>query len=274
MYHPANEQLSCICATCGTQYDPVNSLPGLCRICNDDRQYIGDAGQTWISWAALANDRTIRIQQLQPELFDLRITPSFAIGQKAHLLLSEAGNLLWDCLPFLDEPTIAFIRSKGGLRGIAISHPHYYSLMNEWAAVFDCPVYLHANDRQWIMNPSDRLHRWSGETMPLWANLSIVNTGGHFPGSCVLYAPHLSDGNGALLAGDSIYVTRDRRGLTFMYSYPNHLPLRRNAVEQIRDRVAPLAFDSIYGAFDWQRIDTNGHQLFDESIWRYLAIFD
>ena len=120
-----------ICATCGTQFPATDQLPELCPICNDDRQYIGDNGQTWTSLATLANDRTIRFSQVSDSLYDLRVVPSLAIGQRAFLILSESGNVLWDCLPFIDEPTAAFIRSVGGLKAIAISHPHYYSLMAE-----------------------------------------------------------------------------------------------------------------------------------------------
>ncbi|MBN8823772.1 MULTISPECIES: MBL fold metallo-hydrolase [unclassified Spirosoma] len=141
-----------ICATCGTQYPVGSVLPRLCLICNDERQYIGDNGQMWTSLATLAKDRTIRFSQISDQLYDLRITPAFAIGQRAFLILSESGNVLWDCLPYLDEPTIAFIRAKGGLKAIVISHPHYYSLMAEWARIFDCPVYIHQNDAVWVQN--------------------------------------------------------------------------------------------------------------------------
>ena len=33
---------------------------------------------------------------------------------------------------------------------IAISHPHYYAGMVDWARACYCPVHLHADDREWI----------------------------------------------------------------------------------------------------------------------------
>ena len=43
----------------------------------------------------------------------------------------------------------------GGIAAIAISHPHYYSSMAEWAEAVDAPIYLHAADREWVLRPSD-----------------------------------------------------------------------------------------------------------------------
>ncbi|MBD2753238.1 MBL fold metallo-hydrolase [Spirosoma validum] len=260
-----------ICATCGTQYPANKPLPELCPICNNDRQYIGDDGQVWTSLATLAKDRTIRFSQVHENLYDLRITPAFAIGQRAFLILSESGNVLWDCLPFLDEPTVAFIQSKGGLNAIAISHPHYYSLMAEWARIFNCPIYIHQHDAEWVQKPSGHVQFWTGNQKALWDGMTIINTGGHFPGSCVLYLPDKS-GKDSILTGDSIYVARDRRAVTFMYSYPNLIPLSKKDIEQIRDRMADVPFDRIYGAFDGMIIAENGRAVFDASIQRYLKI--
>ncbi|WP_338876266.1 MBL fold metallo-hydrolase [Spirosoma sp. SC4-14] len=262
-----------ICATCGTQYPSDVALPELCPICDDERQYIGDNGQTWTSLATLAKDRAIRFSQVSDRLYDLRITPAFAIGQRAFLILSESGNVLWDCLPFLDEPTIAFIRSLGGLKAIAISHPHYYSLMAEWARVFECPVYIHQSDAVWVQNHTSAIAFWSGERKSLWDGMEIINTGGHFPGSCVLLQPD-SSGQTNLLTGDTIYVARSRRLVTFMYSYPNLIPLPKKAIEQIRDRMAGVSFDRIYGAFEGMVIAENGRSVFDASVQRYLSIFE
>jgi len=70
--------------------------------------------------------------------------------------------VLWDCIPLLDELVIEFIKSKGGLKAIAFSHPHFYSNMHEWAETFDCPVYIHQNDEQHIMVKGERIRLWPG----------------------------------------------------------------------------------------------------------------
>jgi hypothetical protein len=63
----------------------------------------------------------------------------------------------------------------------------------------------------------------------------------------------------------------DRRSVSFMYSYPNYIPLNEAAVRRIADVVAPLSFDRIHGAW-WGRNITDGAKAsFDESVRRYLA---
>ena len=57
--------------------------------------------------------------------------------------------------------------------------------------------------------------------------MTLINTGGHFEGSQVLHWAAGCDGQGALLTGDTVTVVMDRRYVSFMYSYPNLIPLRR-----------------------------------------------
>ncbi|WP_242919995.1 MBL fold metallo-hydrolase [Pontibacter liquoris] len=268
-----NPQQADICATCGTRYPGRRTAADTCPICLDERQYIGDNGQVWTSLEDLARNRSIRFERLSDSLLSLQAVPHLAIGQKAHLILSPSGNMLWDCLPFLDEPTVAYIRSLGGLRAIAISHPHYYSLMTDWADVFDCPIYLHAADRQWVMHPSERIHFWQSETIALWDDMALVQTGGHFAGATILYHPRFGE-KGALFTGDSIFVARDRKSVSFMYSYPNMIPLPKKAILQIQERVARLQYDAIYGAFEGQIIPDNAKEAVHRSLLRYLAIFE
>ncbi|WP_204322625.1 hypothetical protein, partial [Streptococcus pneumoniae] len=73
----------------------------------------------------------------------------------------------WDCISFLDDATVEIIRSFGGLKAIALSHPHYYSAMAQWGRIFDCPVLVHEADRQWVVEPDPCLEFWSGEAREL-----------------------------------------------------------------------------------------------------------
>ena len=71
-----------------------------------------------------------------PGLTAIETEPKFGIGQRAHLIQTPAGNVLWDCIAYLDDATVEQINALGGLAAIAISHPHYYSAMVEWAHRF------------------------------------------------------------------------------------------------------------------------------------------
>src|SRR5581483_7934716 len=88
-----------------------------------------------------------RIQQEEPALYSIHTEPAFAIGQRAFLLRTPAGNLLWDCVTLLDEATVSQVRDLGGIAAIAISHPHYYASMIDWSEAFgDAPIYIHQAD--------------------------------------------------------------------------------------------------------------------------------
>ncbi|WP_291906906.1 MBL fold metallo-hydrolase [Chitinophaga sp. CB10] len=248
-----------ICATCGTQYQAAPA-DNLCFICKDDRQYLPEGGQQWTTPAELAATHRVQIRQLEPALFELQISPKFGIGQRALLVLHPEGNLLWDCIPLLDQAAVDFIREKGGLRGIAISHPHYYSNMRYWAQMFDCPVYLHEKDKSYIVDHHPRVHNWAGTTLDLSAGLRIVNTGGHFPGSCVLLT------GDTLLCGDTMYLSPSMRHLAVMYSYPNRIPLPVAEARAVMEQIMALPFSNLYGFFDYQQLHGNAKQILQQSM--------
>ncbi|HEY4271082.1 MAG TPA: hypothetical protein VGM65_03685, partial [Candidatus Udaeobacter sp.] len=113
-----------ICVQCGTQFAETAEPPSRCRICEDERQFIRHTGQEWTTLKRLATDHHNRLEEEAPQLLGIGTEPEFAIGQRALLLQSPGGNLLWDCITLLDEQTASEIETRGGLRAIAISHPH------------------------------------------------------------------------------------------------------------------------------------------------------
>jgi glyoxylase-like metal-dependent hydrolase (beta-lactamase superfamily II) len=192
--------------------------------------------------------------------------PEFAIGQRALLVPWRGSNLMWECISLLDDETAHEVERRGGLAGIAISHPHYYSSMVEWAHRFDCPVYLHADDRQWVMRPDERIVHWEGETHDLGDGLTLVRCGGHFAGGQVLHWP----AGDALLSGDIVQVIPDRAWVSFMYSYPNLIPLDERAVRRLVDALEPFPFERIVGAW-WDRVvPRDGKEIVRRSAQRYI----
>lgn len=221
-----------------------------------------------MSFDELAADHTVSMTEVSAGLYALRVMPAFAIDQRALLLCSPGGNILWDCIPSIDSRTIELIGALGGLTAIAISHPHYYSVMRRWAEAFDCPIYIHELERPWVFNGGGRVEYWAGEERVLWDGIRIVRTGGHFPGSSVLHVPGLSP-RGALLTGDSLYLSRSMRHISMMYSYPNHIPLATRELQAVVRRVLALGFDTLYGAFVWQDLEGRAREVFLDSVKRY-----
>ena len=79
----------------------------------------------------------------------------------------------------------------------------------------------------------------------------------------------------ALLTGDIVQVIPDRRYVSFMYSYPNLIPLPPSAVHRIAAALEPFEFDTLYGAW-WDRfIPRDASGVVRRSVDRYLrAIAD
>ena len=261
-----------VCKTCGTQYPSGQKLPEICTICNDDRQYITAEGQVWVELDNLKGQHCTKLTRVSESLYSLKIVPDFAITQRAFLALSPQGNILWDCIPLLDEATIAFIKSKGGLKAIAFSHPHFYSNMNVWAETFDCPIYIHENDAAQIMFKSDYIELWKGDTLPI-LGCELINVGGHFSGSSILKIPAFSK-KGVVLTGDTLYISRSKRHIAVMHSFPNFILLSKKEFLSVFEKTKNIEFDTMYGAFDGQDLIGNAREVYESSMKRYLESYN
>jgi hypothetical protein len=86
----------------------------------------------------------------------------------------------------------------------------------------------------------------------------------------VLHWTKAAEGRGALFVGDIAMVAMDRRHVSFMYSYPNYIPLGAAAVRRLAEVIAPRAFDRIHGAWWDRNIASGAKAAFEASVVRYL----
>ncbi|SFP37790.1 hypothetical protein SAMN05421810_102406 [Amycolatopsis arida] len=257
-----------ICVTCGTQYAAPRSD---CPICEDERQYVPEHGQQWTDLATLrAGEHTARIEEQGEGLIGVGCDPRFAIGQRALLVRAASGNVLWDCVAYLDDETVTRVTELGGISAIAISHPHYYTTMVEWSRAFDAPILLHEKDRRWVGRPDPAVRFWSGSSHRLADDLTLLNLGVHFAGGTVLHWPDGERGAGALLSGDIVQVIPDRAHVGFMYSYPNLIPERPTVVRAAAEMLRPYEFSAIYGAWWDAVVPRDAHEVVQRSAKRYL----
>jgi len=257
-----------LCQACSIQFPDSQAPPAHCPICEDERQYVPARGQQWTTLAALQAGHANTWRVLAPDLYAIRSVPAVGIDQRALLVRTPAGNILWDCIALLDDATIAIIQALGGLAGIALSHPHYYSTMVEWGHAFGAPVWLHAADRAHVTRPDPCLHFWHGAEQTLLPDFTLHRLGGHFAGGAVA---HWRAGAGALLSGDILQVMPDRKHVGFMRSYPCLIPLPPEEVRRIAARCADLEFDAIYGAFHDREILHAAKAALSASVDRYCA---
>jgi hypothetical protein len=259
-----------VCVACGAQFAASDAPPERCPICTDERQYVpADAGQRWTTLEDLRAGHANRVAA-EHELTGIGTEPRFAIGQRALLVPFGERNILWDCVTLLDEATAREVEARGGLAGIAISHPHYYSAMVEWADRFECPIHVHADDAEWIMRPDPAIELWNGERYELGHGLELIRCGGHYAGGAVLHWAEGAGGRGALLSGDIVQVIPDRRFVGFMYSYPNLIPLPVDAVRQIGATLDAVPFEAIYGAWWGFVVPEDGKGAVRRSVERYV----
>jgi hypothetical protein len=261
-----------VCRTCGVQYAPSERPPERCPICEDERQYVGWQGQQWTTLEELAAEgRRNHVREEEPGLFSIGTEPSIAIGQRALIVQTPNGNVMWDCISFVDEASIAEVQELGGLSAIAISHPHFYACNMAWSAAFgDCPVYIHAADRDWVQYPGPAVQLWEGVSREILPGITLLNPGGHFEGAAVLHWAEGADGRGILLSGDTATVVMDRRYVSFMYSYPNLIPLPASAIRRIVETLRPYPFERIYGGWNGRVVTVEGADAIERSAERYL----
>jgi hypothetical protein len=260
-----------VCATCGAQYPPAAGPPAECAICVDERQYVGWDGQRWTTLEELQADHRADVREEEPGLTGIGSTPAFAIGQRALLVETGEGNVLWDCLAPFDDEAAAAVEARGGIDAIAISHPHYYTTMVDWSRAFDAPIRLTVADRRWVTRPDAAIDFWDGDRLDLFGGLTLLRLGGHFAGGTVLHWPAGAEGRGALLAGDILQVVADRRWVSFMRSYPNLIPLPAAKVEAMTAALEPWEFDRLYGAWFGRVLAADAHDAVRRSAARYVG---
>lgn len=259
-----------ICKTCGTQHSDSPEAPDHCDICEDERQYVGWEGQQWTTHEELVDIYAQRIE-FEENLLAIGVEPAFAIDQRAFLLPTDAGNILWESVSIVTPEAIETINKRGGLDRIIISHPHFYSSMGEWSDAFDgVEILIHEADRQWVQRPHPSIKFWSGDELTLSDSVTLIRAGGHFPGSTVLHWAKEHKPGGVLFSGDALQVAIDRRHVSFMYSYPNMIPMRTSDVIEMRNRLEKYKFEDVFG-YTWGRnIIGDGRHAVNESFDRYL----
>jgi glyoxylase-like metal-dependent hydrolase (beta-lactamase superfamily II) len=232
---------------------------------------VGWGGQAWTTHASLSQRFTLRLED-DDGLLGIGVRGDFAIPQRALLLPTSEGNLLWECVSLVTDQAVSEVEARGGLKQIVISHPHFYSAMVEWSEAFGgVSILLHEADRDWVRRSSPHVHFWSGDTHRLSKDVTLVRCGGHFPGSTALLW-QASGRRPMLFPGDALQVATDRRHVAFMYSYPNYVPMKTSDVRAMRERLAGYDYENVYG-YTWGRnIIGNAHAAVEASFDRHLQM--
>ena len=258
-----------VCPTCGANYPPSPQPPARCPLCEDERQWVPPTGQVWTTMGELtrAGYRS-EVREVEPDLFGIGVKPGVGVGQRALIVRTSAGNLLWDPPAFIDQGAIDAVRQRGGLAAVSSSHPHMYGAIVEWSHAFDAEIVLPQVDLEWLMRPDPAVRGWSG-SLEVLPGVTLVQCGGHFPGSAVLHWMH---GAGALFVGDTLFVTAAGDRVSFIWSAPNRLPLPEREVRRVVDALAPYDYQRIYGGWWDPVIGRDADRIVERSAARYIEI--
>lgn len=237
-----------ICFHCGLQYAEQEAAPPRCLNCSNERESMTHKSPRWTTLAEMTGNYRNIFTSLGEGVSGICTAPAFGIGPEVFLIQSQSGNILWDCVAYQDAETLRQVEALGGLSAIVISHPHMFGSVVEWShALGKIPIYTHEDNRPWMGRPDPVIHWWQGESLQVNDDFRVIRCGGHFPGSSVLHWKSGAAGKGALFTGDTILPVEDRRWVSFMYSYPNLLPIGRRSVEKIVSAISGLEFDRLYG---------------------------
>jgi hypothetical protein len=261
-----------ICGACGVEQADSETVPAVCAICSDERQYVPMSGQAWSTIDELsAKGTTVTIEEVEPRLFGIRANPIVGIGQRTHLVQTDQGNLLWDPIGYVDSAAAAAVLEHGPVVAIVASHPHHFGAQVEWSrALGGVPVLVSDADRQWVQRPDAAIEYIGDNDLPILPGVVIRTIGGHFPGSKVAYWADGAEGRGVVLSGDTMFPTQDGKWVGFMRSYPNNIPLSAAVVERIATVALASPFDRLYGNFGWV-IPSDAHGAIRRSADRHVA---
>ena len=258
-----------VCRTCAVEQPDTDRPATACPVCQDDRQYVPPTGQRWTTLAELAEaGHRGTVAEVEPGLQGVTVSPAVGIGQRALLVQTPRGNLLWDPPGYVDDDLEAAVRAVGGVAAVASSHPHMFGAQVEWGRRFDAPVLVQAADRRWVQREDPRIEGW-GDLVEVLPGVTLHRVGGHFPGSAVARFVG-ADGRGVLLTGDSVAATPDGRWVSFMRSFPNLVPLSAAVVRRVADRLLALDFDRVYDNVGGRVLD-EAHTWVERSAERYVG---
>lgn len=269
---PTEQDPIWICLTCACHHPRGQRPPERdCAICADERQWVPPTGQRWGTWEQLETEYRSDIRTVEPGLLGIGVEPVLGIGQRGLLIETREGNLLWDPPGFFDASAIQEIRERGGIRFVTSSHPHMYGAMVEFAGLFDAEILLPEVDAAWLQREAAAVRYWSG-TWEILPGVTLVQCGGHFPGSAALHWTDGADGAGILLVGDTVHVTPGEDRITFAWSAPNRLPMPEREVRGIADALEPFEFDRIYAGWWNPVLRRDAKRILAASTRRYIEV--
>jgi len=160
------------------------------------------------------------------------------LGATAYFIVENESNILVDC-PAWDEINQTFLRERGGVRLLFLTHRGAIAKAREIQEVTGCDILIQEQEAYLLpglqLTVFEREFAVSDRTLAFW-------TPGHSPGSSCLY----DTGNGGVLfSGRHLLPNREGAPVPLLTAKTFHWPRQINSVKSIIDRFSPSALQQV-----------------------------
>lgn len=231
-----------LCTNCGF-WQCYFAVPLSCPVCTDFRHTPPEDGFHFLTPdKAAAETRTLWTGE-DTEIVMLSNSPRIGIGPNGYLLRHPEGNVFFDGAAYYSPDALGLIRSLGGIKWLAASHPHAYGALWQLQEKFAPIVAIQAQDLSWTGAFSTA---WPfDESLELAPGLTLIRTGGHFAGHTILHWAEKK----TLFAGDMVKF-HGTSEISTHKGFNRKIPMSHAEVRRYAEAIRDLEFDTVYTSFD------------------------
>lgn len=225
--------------------------PVFCKNCMDVRNALPDEDFTYIHINEARKTYTTKWREVLPGLWDFYTEPQLGLGSHGWLIIREAGNIAFEAAPHYSREAIDKIKSLGGIRILAASHPHGYGALWELQEAFDPTLIIHKNDLE--HTKAFRVNHPIDDFEELDRNHIMIRLGGHYDGQTALFDAEKK----LLFAGDALKIEFDASGepvaLSCHKGFHYHIPLTPDELRHYQKVFSMYDFEHVCTPFEFGR---------------------
>ncbi len=154
------------------------------------------------------------------------------LGATSYFIVDNQANILIDSPPW-DETTVEFLRERGGVKWLFITHRGGIGKAEKIQQTLDCDIWI--QEQEAYLLPESRLVTFQYEQQLSDRSL-VFWTPGHSPGSSCLY---YSDYGGVLFVGRHLLPNLQGQPLPLRTAKTFHWPRQIKSVRSLIERFSP-----------------------------------
>ena len=160
------------------------------------------------------------------------------LGATAYFIVKNEANILLDC-PAWDEENQQFLRDRGGVQWLFLTHRGGIGKVKEIQQTFGCEVLIQEHEAYLV--PGLKIITFEKE-FTLTPTSQAIWTPGHSPGSACLY---YSECGGVLFSGRHLLPNQQGNPVPLRTSKTFHWRRQINSVRLLLDRFTPETLEYI-----------------------------